>query len=119
MCRDNADTCPQEDFPAEVSGAVALISRGTCTFADKSYFAAQSGAVAAVIYNNLPGLFDSGTLGGENASLVATAAVSQEDGLALVASYSNTTLASDLDIVTVFNTIYRYVIPSKSGDGLK
>lgn len=98
--------CSAEDFPAEVSGAVALISRGTCTFADKSYFAAQSGAVAAVIYNNVEGLFASGTLGGENASLVATAAVSQEDGLALVASYSNTTLASDLDIVTVFNTIY-------------
>ncbi|KAG8165546.1 hypothetical protein KVR01_004098 [Diaporthe batatas] len=98
--------CSAEDFPAEVSGAVALISRGTCTFADKSYFAGQSGAVAAVIYNNLPGLFDSGTLGGENASFVATAAVSQEDGLALVASYSNTTLASDLDIVTVFSTVY-------------
>lgn len=65
--------------------------------------------MAAVIYNNVDGLFASGTLGGENASLVATAAVSREDGLALVASYSNTTLASDLDIVTVFNTIYRYV----------
>lgn len=86
-----------------------MISRGTCTFADKSYFAAQAGAVAAVIYNNVEGLFASGTLGGENSSLVATAAVSREDGLALVASYSNTTLASDLDIVTVFNTIYRYV----------
>lgn len=98
-----------------MSGAVALISRGTCTFADKSYFAAQAGAVAAVIYNNLPGLFDAGTLGGENASLVATAAVSQEDGLALVASHGNTTLASDLDIVTVFNTIYRYVGALGSG----
>ncbi|KAK7711289.1 hypothetical protein SLS64_005311 [Diaporthe eres] len=98
--------CSAGDFPAEASGAIALISRGTCTFADKSYFAAQAGAVAAVIYNNVDGLFASGTLGGENASLVATAAVSREDGLALVASYSNTTLASDLDIVTVFNTIY-------------
>lgn len=56
----------------------------------------------------MDGLFASGTLGGENASLVATAAVSREDGLALVASYGNTTLAGDLDIVTVFNTIYRY-----------
>lgn len=65
--------------------------------------------MAAVIYNNVDGLFASGTLGGENSSLVATAAVSREDGLALVASYGNTTLASDLDIVTVFNTIYRYV----------
>lgn len=64
--------------------------------------------MAAVIYNNVDGLFASGTLGGENASLVATAAVSREDGLALVASSGNTTLASDLDIVTVFNTIYRY-----------
>lgn len=98
--------CSAEDFPAEVSGAVALISRGICSFADKSYLAAQSGAVAAVIYNNVPGLLGSGTLGGENASFVATAAVSQEHGLALVASYSNTTLASDLDVATVFNTIY-------------
>jgi PA domain len=39
-----------------VSGSVALIKRGTCTFDDKTQFAAQAGALAALIYNNVAGL---------------------------------------------------------------
>ncbi|WP_052573429.1 S8 family serine peptidase [Haloferula sp. BvORR071] len=40
------------DFPAAVSGNIALIQRGTITFAEKVTNAMNAGAVAAVIYDN-------------------------------------------------------------------
>lgn len=50
------------EFPASVSGNIALIQRGTLSFADKVKNAMDAGAVAAIIYNNAPGDFG-GTLG--------------------------------------------------------
>lgn len=44
----------QTDYPAPITGKIALISRGTCSFADKSSIAGKFGAVAAVIFNNKP-----------------------------------------------------------------
>jgi subtilisin family serine protease len=41
------------DFPPEVSGNIALIQRGTNTFADKTTRAKAAGAVGAIIYNNV------------------------------------------------------------------
>lgn len=43
--------CEASDFPAETAGSVALIQRGTCTFAQKAQNAADAGAVAAIIFN--------------------------------------------------------------------
>jgi len=43
--------CEASDFPAEVSGNVALIQRGTCTFQQKAQNAEAAGAVAAIIFN--------------------------------------------------------------------
>jgi len=46
-------------FPAGYfDGAVALISRGTCTFEEKIDNAQASGAVLAVIYNNVAGVIN-------------------------------------------------------------
>ena len=41
------------NFPAAVSGNIALIQRGTNTFADKVSRAKTAGAVAVIIYNNV------------------------------------------------------------------
>ncbi|GAA4888333.1 hypothetical protein GCM10023333_22130 [Ferrimonas pelagia] len=50
----NAEGCVA--FPADsLAGAIALIPRGTCTFEEKNNFAAAAGAVATLIYNNVPG----------------------------------------------------------------
>ncbi len=49
-------------FPGEVNGNIALIQRGTLTFAEKTRNAMAAGATAAVIYNNVSGDFW-GTLG--------------------------------------------------------
>jgi serine protease len=50
------------EFPAAVSGQIALIQRGTISFADKVLNAMNAGATAAIVYNNVAGEFG-GTLG--------------------------------------------------------
>jgi Zn-dependent M28 family amino/carboxypeptidase len=58
--------CEASDFPAEVSGNVALIQRGTCDFETKARNAQEAGATAVIIFNEgQPGrteLIASGTL---------------------------------------------------------
>ena len=70
-------------FPAGVSGNIALIQRGTETFATKVSLAMNAGAVGAIIYNNVAGGF-SGTLGG-TAAWIPAVSVSQADGVSLLA----------------------------------
>lgn len=43
------------EFPADIGGNIALIERGTLTFAEKAANAAAAGAVAVVIYDNTSG----------------------------------------------------------------
>ncbi|MEK7704844.1 MAG: S8 family serine peptidase [Myxococcota bacterium] len=66
------------------AGKIVLCARGTITFADKVLNAQVGGAVAAVIYNNVPGSF-AGTLSGVVVQIPAIS-LSQEDGQFLVAS---------------------------------
>jgi serine protease len=65
------------------AGKVVLCERGDIAFADKVTNVQTSGGVAAVIYNNAPGLF-SGTLGAGNSSAIIAVSISQEDGQFLV-----------------------------------
>ncbi len=70
------------DFESRrVTGAIALIERGGITFREKVANAAARGAVAAVIYNNQPGII-AGTL--QARSDIPAVAISQEDGRRLV-----------------------------------
>lgn len=71
-----------EDLPEEsLEWNVALIQRGIITFQEKVSRVAQSGAAAAVIYNNLPGNFQ-GTLG--QAGSIPAVSISSEDGAKLL-----------------------------------
>lgn len=70
--------CDANDYPSNVTGAIALISRGKCTFGTKSELAGQAGALAAVIYNNEEGTIG-GTLGEPSPNHVATIGISQAD----------------------------------------
>jgi hypothetical protein len=49
--------CEAGDFLGFTAGSIALMQRGTCSFAVKVANAASSGAVGALIFNNVPGLF--------------------------------------------------------------
>jgi subtilisin family serine protease len=66
-------------FPAAVSGNIALIERGDKTFKEKTLYAQNAGAVAAVIYNNETGIF-SGTLG-EAGDWIPVISLARADGL--------------------------------------
>jgi subtilisin family serine protease len=74
-CGQGTSTC------TGAGGKVCLIQRGTNSFAEKVVNCQSGGGVAAVIYNNVPGLF-SGTLGG-TATTIPSVGISQADGQSL------------------------------------
>ncbi|KAK0105025.1 hypothetical protein ONS96_004430 [Cadophora gregata f. sp. sojae] len=102
--------CDAADYPATLAGKIALISRGTCPFAQKAELAKVAGAIGTIIYNNVAGNLD-GTLGGPG-NFVPTVGITQEAGLALVSSGGTAFLNV---IVTVENT-YNVIAETKGGD---
>jgi aminopeptidase YwaD len=78
-----------EDFEGkDVTGKIALIQRGSISFADKVLNAAANGAAGVIIFNNAPGDLN-GTFGSPNDAYVPAVAVSQEVGQALVDQMNN------------------------------
>lgn len=82
---DDTPGCEASDYDGlNVTGTVVLIKRGACTFADKQRIAAEHGASAAIIYNNVDGALN-GTLGSPDVAKIPTAGVSKQAGEALAA----------------------------------
>jgi len=74
-----ADACAP--LPAgSLTGMVALIRRGTCTFYTKSRNAQLAGAVAVVLYNNVAGRF-SPTVAGTPPITIPVVAISDTEGV--------------------------------------
>src|SRR5262249_17512603 len=81
------------DCPAGVFGNIALIQRGTNSFAEKVVVAMSAGATAAIIYNNVAGDF-SGTLGPETNNgvpWIPSVSVSNTVGATLVGQVGSST----------------------------
>lgn len=77
----SANGCSRADY-ADAAGAVVLVQRGGCAFADKAQFAAQAQALAVLVQNN-PG---EGELRGDligRGDVVPTVGLSFEDGALL------------------------------------
>ncbi|RYD47523.1 MAG: hypothetical protein EOP83_27930, partial [Verrucomicrobiaceae bacterium] len=74
-------------FPAGVAGNIALIQRGTTTFAQKVTNAMAAGAIAAIIYDNTSSSITANpwTLGGSG-NWIPAIRISQVDGQTVVAS---------------------------------
>jgi subtilisin family serine protease len=77
-----ADCGTAESACSSAAGKVCLIQRGVISFADKVLNCEAGGGIAAVIYNNEPGML-SGTLG-ETATSIPSAGISDTDGAALL-----------------------------------
>ncbi len=63
-----------------LTGKVALAARGTCAFGVKAANAINAGAVAVLISNNVPGVFN-GTLGAAIDGVTPVVGISQADGV--------------------------------------
>ncbi|PKN93920.1 MAG: peptidase S8 [Chloroflexi bacterium HGW-Chloroflexi-6] len=66
--------------PGSLTGMVALVRRGTCTFYEKAFNAQQAGAVAVVLYNNSAGRF-SATVAGTPAITIPVVSISDTEGV--------------------------------------
>lgn len=108
--------CVADDYPAEVEGQIALISRGECTFADKATNAATAGAAAALIYNNVEGSL-AGTLGGVG-DYVPVLGLTLEIGEALLAlaEAGATEVIQEVDAVLENRTTFNVIAETKGGD---
>jgi Zn-dependent M28 family amino/carboxypeptidase len=77
-----SEGCEAADFAGFTAGNIALIQRGSCTFAIKATNAYSAGASAVIIWNNQPGVIN-GTLGNDFSLDLPVVAVTQADGQAL------------------------------------
>jgi aminopeptidase Y len=77
--------CNAADFAGFPAGNIALISRGTCTFAAKATNAYNAGASGVVIYNNIAGPLN-GTLGNAFTLNIGVTSVTQAVGQQLAAT---------------------------------
>ncbi|KAJ5836685.1 hypothetical protein N7447_002711 [Penicillium robsamsonii] len=112
--------CAAEDYPADVSGKIALVQRGECTFAEKSVMGAAAKAAAVLIYNNEAGPV-SGTLGGVTSDLgpyAAIAGISDVDGKTLIdaAAKGPVTVDYKLDSKAENRTTFNVIAETKGGD---
>ena len=71
----------------DVRGKIALVKRGDITFEEKVQFAEEAGAIAVVIYNNIPGAIHM-TIG--NHAKIPAVSISKDEGDVLAAKGSGT-----------------------------
>jgi hypothetical protein len=74
-----------------LTGQIALIDRGTCTFASKALNAQQAGAIGVIIVNNAAGCPPPGLGGTDPTITIPTVSVSQSDGNLLKANLAGLT----------------------------
>ncbi|KAI7866617.1 aminopeptidase Y [Spinellus fusiger] len=72
-----------EQIHQSLEGKIALVQRGQCAFGEKSYYAAQAGASALLIYNTEESTL-SGTLGQDFSENVPTGGISRSEGERLI-----------------------------------
>jgi Zn-dependent M28 family amino/carboxypeptidase len=111
---DDTPGCEAADYTAAgAAGKVALVSRGSCTFAQKALSAAEAGAVAVLVYNNVPGAVN-GTLGAPDENSAPAGGVSQADGQAL-ASQNGAPVTLNLQGFMEDRTTYNVIAETQTG----
>lgn len=109
--------CDLADYPTSVTGNIAYIKRGTCSFAEKAANAKTAGASGVIIYNHLNESL-SGTLG-EPGDWLPTVSVEYAPGqaiLAQIASSNTTTADLFLEVIQENRTTFNVIAETKEGD---
>jgi serine protease len=89
------------------TGNICLIERGDISFNEKTLNCQNKGGIAAVIWNNAPGLF-SGTLNGGTGVTIASVALSREDGLILNDKVNSGSVSATLKVDTSVTPGYAF-----------
>ncbi|MFI6154700.1 M28 family metallopeptidase [Kitasatospora sp. NPDC051170] len=113
-----ATGCAPADYPAgSVTGRIALIKRGGCSFAVKQASAAAAGALGAIIYNNTDGDLN-GTLGDPAAGKIPTGGITKAAGESLAAKAAAGPVRLTLDIRTFMEArkTWNVIAETRGGD---
>jgi len=108
VAQDETSGCEAADFAGVPAGAIVLVRRGTCPFAQKSTSAAAAGAAAVIVVNNVDGPVEGATLGADATGTVPTAGVDRTAGDALAAQAGaavELTVAATVEETTSRNVI--------------
>lgn len=128
-----ANTTACVAFTDSFAGAIAVISRGSCSFADKVNNAVAAGATGVIMHNNVPG--DPIVMGGLETTTVPSVMVSNDIGLALdayidsnpgatvsVVAQTTTNLNGQADAMAAFSSRgpspFEYNKPDVTGPGV-
>ena len=111
---DAAPGCEAADFSGFPAGNIALISRGTCTFAIKATNAYAAGASGVIIYNNAAGVIN-GTLGNGFTLNIPVTSVEQTVGQQLAAT-PGLVMRLKTDTFRGIATTYNVLAESVGGD---
>ncbi|AQA03839.1 amidohydrolase [Mycobacterium sp. MS1601] len=95
---DSPGCTPQDYDGLDVSGAVVLVDRGHCPFAEKAAVAAERGAVAVVIADNTDARQLGGTLGDGTSVKIPVVSVSKADGARLRARPGDATIRVEAEV---------------------
>ena len=90
---EDSPGCTTADYDGlPVRGAIVLVDRGTCQFAEKEKAASERGALALIVANNEEGDEMGGTLGETNGPKIPVISVTKADGARLRADPADTTI---------------------------
>ena len=93
------DGCTTYDNAADVSGKIALVDRGTCTFVQKALTAQAAGAVGLIIADNRKDTCIPPPLGGDNDDVrIPAVSLTQDEGAALRAQLATETVTAMLRV---------------------
>jgi Zn-dependent M28 family amino/carboxypeptidase len=90
---EDSPGCTAADYDGlAVAGAVVLVDRGQCPFGDKQLAAAERGAVALIVADNVEGDQSGATLGEQTKVTIPVVSVSKADGARLRAHPDTATI---------------------------
>jgi Zn-dependent M28 family amino/carboxypeptidase len=111
--------CDAADFAGFTPGNIALVQRGSCTFAIKATNAYGAGASAVIIWNNAAGVIN-GTLGSGFTLDIPVVSATQADGAALAAAIPGLTMRVATETFRGLATTYNVLaeLPGKNPDNV-
>ncbi len=109
--------CSAGDYGgADLTGKIAIVSRGTCAFGEKAVAAKAVGAEAVIVYNNADGALN-GTLGEVNPDAAPATGMTQAEGQGLLAKMAAgpVTMTFELDKTMEERETFNVIAETRTG----